>query len=91
LNAFTDTDLAPLTRESGRAVGLLWFVLFVLADGRTGVVRGASMNRLERITGMNRTTVRLALRVLANEELITITPSGQVPAYKVKHFPAARG
>lgn len=73
LNGFVADDLAELTQESGSAsAGLVWFVLFTKADGRTGRVRAAS-RWLASATGLTRKTVIMALRSLIKDGLIERT------------------
>ncbi len=78
-------DLTP----SGLAVPLLWFVLWDMCQGHTGLIYGASIARLAKLTGMAENTIRPALKVLRDEKFLTVEKDGKVPVYKLKHQPKA--
>jgi len=88
LRAFIENVLAGLT-EDGASTPLVWFVLFGWADGRDGTIRGASIMRLARVTGLAENTVRAAMRKLLAEEMIVVEKPGRVPVYRMPHMRAA--
>ena len=95
INEFVDGTLADLTRATGSAsAGLVWLVLWRMADARTEHVRGASVSGIARRTGLDRRTVADALAVLVTREVIAIvsdTADNVVPVYHVPRNPSAPG
>jgi hypothetical protein len=93
LNLFARNDLAELTAETGStSAGVVWFVLFSLADGRTGLVRGASLSGLARMTALDRNTVRRAVRKLLDRGALSVHDrAGGVPVYYLNHLTKAAG
>lgn len=87
LNAFTEARLAGLTATTrSPSAGVVWFVLFSLANGRTGLVRGASISRLARLTGLARFTVRRSIRALLEAGALSVHDrAGGVPVYELDH------
>jgi DNA-binding transcriptional ArsR family regulator len=69
----------------GLAAPLVWFVLWDWCDGKTGLIRGASIARLAKVTGMAPNTVRPALKALREKKLLTVEVDGKVPVYKLFH------
>ena len=92
LNWFTHDELAGFVADTrSPAAGLLWYVLFTLANGKDGTVRGASVSRLARITGMDRHTVRAALKRLVEAKAVSVHASGAVPVYLLQHVAKGGG
>ncbi|MBA4191832.1 MAG: hypothetical protein C0467_27955 [Planctomycetaceae bacterium] len=86
LNTFTRDKLAGLTSGTGSAAaGLVWFVMFALADGRTGQIRGASISKLMLLTGLARNTVKGATKSLLVGGYLTVSVPGKVPTYLMAH------
>lgn len=87
LNTFVQQRLADLTDTSGSGTaGLLWLVLFTIANGKTGEAKYASGPRLERLTGLSRRTVWGAIQTLKKAELITEEKRpGQASSYMIAH------
>jgi hypothetical protein len=84
---FVRDKLAGLTagRNGSLAAAVVWFVLWDLANGRTGLVRGASVTRLARLGGMDRKTVQKAIRRLLKDGAIAVHSPGLVPVYVLVH------
>ena len=86
-HAFVDalSDWTP----NGLAVPLLWFVLWDMCQGQTGLIYGASIARLAKVTGMAENTIRPALKALKDAKFLTVEKDGKVPVYRLKHQPKA--
>lgn len=91
LNTFVDRCVAKLAEETGSSnASLLWFVLFRLANGKTGFIpRGsASERQLSKLTGLSRMTVRRAIQKLKESELLFVEQGStvrQAPSYRLWH------
>lgn len=90
LNLFIANGLADLARETrSSSAGVVWFVLFGLANGRTGLVHGTSIKRLARLTNLDRVTVRRAVNVLLKAGHLSVHDrAGVVPVYHLEHVVA---
>ena len=89
IRAFYAEGRAAEMVESTHCVATLaiWPLLFHLANGRTGMIRGASIKRLARLSGLDPRTVRSAVRILVEmKELVpTEKVHNQVPEYFLPH------
>ncbi len=95
LNWFTgrardSPEASPLSLISGGSNGspataVVWLVLFAMASGASGLIKGASVTKLAALTGLDRVTVRKAIARLLKDKHITVHEAGKVPVYHMKH------
>lgn len=88
LRRFVEESQRRLNEQTGSlSASAVWITLFTLADGRTGLVRGASISRLAGLAGMARKTVQHALASLLTADAIAIHEKrGSVPVYLIRHL-----
>jgi len=89
--SFVDEKLARLTVETGSGnAGLVWLILFTLAGGRIGPIRGVTATGLARQSGLVRNAVRDALRELRERGYLRVESEGRVPVYFLSPLTKAR-
>jgi len=74
-----------LYTANGFSMPIVWFVVWDMVDYQTGMLHGASIMRLARITGLSENSVRRAFRTLIKLKLLTVVKEGKVPIYRLHH------
>jgi hypothetical protein len=82
--------VAALTKDTGSGfAGLALLVIWDLASGKDGTVRGLSVSRLAELMGCDRKTARAAILVLIKHDLLRTVKDaprqGRVPVYMLDH------